>query len=72
VRAIRALLISIVVAATWMLPVSGHGADVRLANGIRLHYETSGSEGIPVVLVHGYGMSSAVWEKALPLLPSGN
>jgi pimeloyl-ACP methyl ester carboxylesterase len=54
-----------------MLPVSGHGADVRLANGIRLHYESSGSGGIPVVLVHGYGMSSAVWEKTLPLLPSG-
>ncbi|MEI6632649.1 MAG: alpha/beta hydrolase [Chlamydiota bacterium] len=54
-----------------MLPVSCLGADVRLANGIRLHYETSGSGAIPVVLVHGYGMSSAVWEKTLPLLPSG-
>jgi non-heme chloroperoxidase len=34
---------------------------------IHLHYETSGNGGVPVVLVHGYSMSSAVWEKALPL-----
>lgn len=45
-------------------------ADIRLSNGIRLYYETSQGGDIPVVLVHGYGMSSAVWEKVLPLFPS--
>ncbi len=45
------------------------GADIRLANGIQLHYETSGSGSIPVVLVHGYSMSSEVWKKVLPLFP---
>lgn len=54
-----------------LLPPSARGGDVRLASGVRLHYETSGGGKIPVVLVHGYGMSSAVWEKVLPLLPSG-
>lgn len=34
---------------------------------IHLHYEMSGNGGIPVILVHGYSMSSAVWEKVLPL-----
>lgn len=38
---------------------------------IHLHYETSGNGSIPVVMVHGYSMSSAVWEKVLPLFEPG-
>ncbi len=67
---IHALLICGVVAMICLHPRFTQGADIRLANGLRLHYETSGSGKYPVVLVHGYGMSSAVWEKVLPLLPS--
>jgi len=37
---------------------------------ICLHSKTSGAGSIPLVLVHGYGMSSVVWEKALPLFSS--
>lgn len=36
----------------------------------RLHYETTGNGSIPVILVHGYSMSSAVWEKVMPLFPA--
>jgi pimeloyl-ACP methyl ester carboxylesterase len=53
-----------------MLVSLAQGADVHLSNGIRLHYQTSGAGSKPIVLVHGFGMSSAVWEKVLPLFPS--
>jgi|WetSurMetagenome_2_1015567.scaffolds.fasta_scaffold00126_17 pimeloyl-ACP methyl ester carboxylesterase len=69
-KKILTLLIFTLLATGWLLSSSANAADIRLANGIRLHYETSGSGDIPVVLVHGYGMSSAVWKKALPLFPS--
>ena len=69
-RTIHALLAFTMVAASWILSPFAQGADIHLANGIRLHYETSGTGGTPVVLVHGYSMSSAVWEKVLPLFPS--
>ena len=69
-RTIHTLLALTAVAATWVLTPFAQGADIRLANGIRLHYEASGTGTIPVVLVHGYGMSSEVWEKAMPLFPS--
>ena len=36
---------------------------VKLYNGVRLHYRTSEAGQIPVVLVHGYSLSSLVWEK---------
>ncbi len=39
-------------------------------DGITLHYETAGAGPVPVVLVHGYGMSSAVWKKSMPLFPA--
>ncbi len=68
-RTIHTMVAVNLVAASWMLAPGAHGADIRLANGIRLHYETCGGGGIPVVLVHGYGMSSEVWKKALPLFP---
>ncbi len=35
-----------------------------------LHCESSGNGNLPVVLVHGYSMSSAVWEKVMPLFPA--
>ena len=69
-KTIDTFLIVTMVAASWILPSFAQGADIRMANGVRLHYETSGTGHIPVVLVHGYGMSSAVWEKVLPLFPS--
>ncbi len=46
------------------------GEVMKLANGITLHYETAGTGHIPVILVHGYGMSSAVWKKSMPLFPA--
>lgn len=42
-----------------------------MSDRVRLHSEASGSGGVPVLLVHGYGMSSAGWEKLLPLFPAG-
>lgn len=68
--ALAALVLAIAVAICTLTP-SAQGAEVRLANGLRLHYETAGTGAVPVVLVHGYGMSSAVWEKVLPLFPPG-
>jgi len=65
-----AFLIITVFAVGGMLIPSAQGADIRMTSGIRLHYETSGAGNIPVVLVHGYSMSSAVWEKVLPLFGS--
>lgn len=41
-----------------------------MANEIRPQDETSGTVNIPVVWVHGDGMSSAVWQMAPPLFPS--
>jgi pimeloyl-ACP methyl ester carboxylesterase len=34
--------------------------DIRTSDGIRLHYEESGS-GRPLVCIHGWGMSGKVW-----------
>jgi len=34
---------------------------------IKLHYEGHGS-GTPVVLIHGYQLSGAYWEKQVPAL----
>ena len=36
---------------------------------MELYYETTGSGDIPVILVHGYGLSSVAWEKVMPLFP---
>jgi len=69
-KKIDIFLLFTMVAASWILSPFAQGADIRMANGVRLHYETAGTGDIPVVLVHGYGMSSAIWEKALPLFPS--
>lgn len=33
-------------------------------------YRTSGGGPIPILFVHGYGMSSRVWERIMPLLPA--
>jgi len=63
-------LVFAVVAVSWMLPPAARGADLRTANGVRFHYETAGTGSVPVVLVHGYGMSSAVWDKVWPLFPA--
>jgi pimeloyl-ACP methyl ester carboxylesterase len=43
---------------------------VKLFNGVHLHYRTSEAGQIPVVLVHGYSMSSLIWEKVQILFPS--
>ena len=45
-------------------PGSHHRADV---NGIRLHY-TLASAGEPVVLLHGFPMTSYYWRKVMPRL----
>jgi len=37
------------------------------STSIRLYYEDHGS-GQPVVLIHGYPLSSASWEKQIPVL----
>ena len=37
------------------------------SGAIHLHYEDHGS-GQPVVLIHGYPLSSASWEKQVPVL----
>ena len=37
------------------------------SGAIHLHYEDHGS-GQPVVLIHGYPLSSASWEKQIPVL----
>ncbi|HEY6839148.1 MAG TPA: alpha/beta hydrolase, partial [Geobacteraceae bacterium] len=42
---------------------------IKLMNGVRLHYRTSEAGQIPVVFVHGYSLSSVVWEKVQILLP---
>src|SRR5215831_6614235 len=46
---------------------TGHYAD--LANGIRLHYASSGVRGRPLVLcIHGFPEYWGAWEDVLPLL----
>ncbi len=40
---------------------------MKYADKIHLHYKASGDGSMPVILVHGYSMSSVVWEKVLPL-----
>jgi fucose permease len=52
-KRIHALLVLTLVAASWILSLFAQAADIRLANGIRLHYETSGAGDIPAALVHG-------------------
>ena len=52
-KTIHTLLVLTLFAASWILSPSAQTADIRLANGICLHFAASGAEGIPVVLVHG-------------------
>lgn len=52
-KTIHALLVLTLVAASWILSLFAHAADIRPANGIRLHYETSGAGDIPAAVVHG-------------------
>ena len=49
---------------TVQMPGRHHRADV---NGIRLHYTVAGS-GEPVVLLHGFPMTSFYWRKIIPAL----
>lgn len=37
-------------------------------SNVRLHFEDSGGEGRPVVLIHGWPLSGAAWEKQVPAL----
>lgn len=53
--------------APQLLPAVEH---VKLANGLDMAYRRNGHGPIPVVLVHGYSLSSAEWQKVLPLLPA--
>jgi pimeloyl-ACP methyl ester carboxylesterase len=55
------------------LPVVGKGHPIRSghdieANGATLPYEEHGDGGMPLVLVHGGLVSSAMWEPLIPLL----
>jgi pimeloyl-ACP methyl ester carboxylesterase len=43
---------------------------IRLFNGMHIHYRTSEAGQIPVVFLHGYGLSSLIWEKVQILLSS--
>ncbi len=42
-EAVYTSLIFAMVAVSWILSSSARGADIRMANGVRLHYETSGT-----------------------------
>ena len=45
-------------------------ADVRLGNGVRLHYAQQGlSSGPVIVLLHGYSDSSLSFSRVMPLMP---
>src|SRR5262245_5888531 len=45
-------------------------ADVRLSNGVRLHYAQQGPQSGPaIVLLHGYSDSSFSFSRVMPLLP---
>jgi hypothetical protein len=46
-----------VAAASWILPPSALGVDIRIADGIRIHYETSGTDVIPNILQFSYEKS---------------
>lgn len=48
-------------------PRSKAGRDLQVPGGI-LHCLDSGREGHPVLLIHGYGDSSATWQRTLPAL----
>ena len=43
---------------------------VTLPNGLDMAYRRVGHGSVPIVLVHGYSLSSAEWAKVLPLLPA--
>ena len=37
-------------------------------DGLSLHARSAGTEGLPLVLLHGYGLSSCIWEGVVELL----
>lgn len=43
---------------------------VKLASGLDMAYQKVGSGPVPIVFIHGYSLSSAEWEKVLPLFPA--
>lgn len=56
-------------AAAAMVPLMTF-ADVRLANGVRLHYAQQGPESGPVIIMlHGYSDSSFSFSRVMPLMP---
>jgi pimeloyl-ACP methyl ester carboxylesterase len=50
-------------------PVMTHANTAKLTNGVTLFYKTSNTGYIPVVFVHGWGSSSAMWDKVLKMFP---
>ena len=57
-------------AAAALAPLMSFG-DVRLANGVRLHYAHQGPRyGPAIVLLHGWSDSSFSFSRVMPLLPS--
>jgi pimeloyl-ACP methyl ester carboxylesterase len=42
---------------------------LKLTNGVTYYYKAAGSGTIPIIFVHGYGFSSAIWDKVLAILP---
>ena len=43
---------------------------VKIDGGIELAVQENGHGPIPVVLVHGYSMSLATWDRVVPLFPT--
>ncbi len=70
----------VVVPLVWPIPklegvveperLAGAGSGFVTVDGVRVHYETAGSEMAPVtvILLHGFGASTFSWRDQLPLL----
>ncbi len=48
-------------------PLDAHGHELRTGE-LTTHFESWGSAGTPIVLVHGFLESASVWERVAPLL----
>jgi pimeloyl-ACP methyl ester carboxylesterase len=66
----KSLIFLAVLSLLICIQISHAGADsIKLSNGLDMFYKSAGEGQIPIILVHGYSLSSSAWDKVLNKFP---
>ncbi len=69
-KRLRGITFVILLLGSMLMAVSAQADTVKLPNGLDMYYKTAGSGNIPVILIHGYSLSSASWDKVIDYFPA--